>query len=97
MTELFLKLFSSKGLSAAEIEKLADEFAGMAFLYILGAAEAKLSEEDMKQIGELLDANRPVGALELVRTKYSPEEWEAMLKREIDPLVGSYMKEVVRK
>ena len=95
MQEFFETLFAGYGFSEAQIEKMGTEFAAVVVATLLGATKEKMSEEDVKKVQKLFEDEKPAEVLEMMRAKYSPEEWNALIAEHVTPLFQSYCREVM--
>ncbi|MDP3793928.1 MAG: hypothetical protein Q8R07_04200, partial [Candidatus Uhrbacteria bacterium] len=87
-------LFQNRGLKEADIQKLATDFGGIAFLKLMAVGSARLSEQDQADLKNLWEEKKMDEAFKMIREKYSDSEWDALVDQEISPLLDSYLQEV---
>ncbi len=91
----FDQLFEGSGLTEEEKARCSLQFSVVVILTLLKNLEPKLSETEKKQIEAWDKEQKYEEVLKFIRSKYSDEEWEVVLKKEIQPLVDSYISEVI--
>ena len=93
-SDIFEELFRDSGLSSEMIERCANDFSGIAFLHILGATQKKLTVSEREHLGKLLESKDYSDVTKFLVSKYSDDEWKALLEKEIKPLLEDYIEKV---
>lgn len=91
----FDELFEGVSLTEEEKTKCSLQFSVVVILTLLKNLEPKLSETEKKQLEAWDKEQKYEEILKFVRSKYSDEEWEVVLKKDVQPLVDSYISEVI--
>ena len=97
MTELFQGILKSRGINLKdeEINKFSDEFSGILMLRITEEAEKKFSSNEKELLGDYFQKEDYPKVVELVKGKYSDEEWKEVVKKHLVPLMNDYLENVI--
>jgi hypothetical protein len=94
--ETFREIFQDK-LGEDQIERAAAELTMAVLVKIIDAAGGKLSEAEKDTVREYLQQAKADEILSLVKSKYTDQEWQAMMEHTVQPLLEEYLDEVVPK
>lgn len=96
MNEIFKQLFAKHGVSESDVTSFAKDFSSIVFVTLVGATKDKLSQDEQAHIQQYWQDNKPNAVFSLIKSKYSDEEWGQVIETHIEPLLSSYLREVVR-
>ncbi len=91
----FDQLFEGVNLTDEEKIKCSLQFSVVVIVTLLKKLEQKLSEAEKKQVETWDKEQKYEELVSFIRSKYSNEEWEVVLKKDVQPLVDSYISEVI--
>lgn len=77
------------------VVQFSNEFAGIVFMNILGRTFPKLGRHEEEQLAGYFRENKMTALWDFLKAKYTADEWENLLRKEITPVVDSYLKEVI--
>lgn len=96
MLGLFKLLFEDRNLPSEKVESYATGFALIVISVIIEKSRERLSEEESRELDELITAKRFDRAAELIQGKYEDFEWENLIDAHVSPVMDSYFAEVVK-
>ncbi len=95
MFELFKEFLAPYGFSDEKIRKIAAEVSAVFFLAMIGASSKKLSEREMKEVKGMSESGKVQEVNELLKGKYSPEEWDEISEATMKKVVENWMENVL--
>ena len=93
----FREFFSKYNLTDEQIKKYSTDLLGVAILKCIESSENLLSSEEQSSVTELLNSGEISTVMRMVQSKYSTDQWNVLLKKEMEVVVDSYMKTVLKR
>lgn len=90
------QLFLGYDLKDPRIQKSLNQFFGIIMTAVLAATDERLAEDERQQINAWIDGNQFEKIATFLESKYTPEEWEAVLDQHAMPILLGYRNEVLR-
>ncbi len=92
MLQILDTLFEKFSLSSEEREIFEARFLGSAFLLVGAATIDKCTDSERKEMKRWWNEKKLDEIWKLFASKYSSDEWKALVKEKIAPFVDGYMK-----
>lgn len=96
MQNILKEILQEYGLTKEEFEKVSQELSGVLFLKILNFSQSRLNESESLKFKEFILEKQNQKALLLMKGKFLDSEWDENIKKYIQPLLESYIKEVLQ-
>ncbi len=94
--ELFEELLQKYNLPAADVKRFATEFGQIAGLQLLEATAKDLTPEQQEEAKTQAKEGDFTEMIDILDSSYSDEEWNALITKHVEPLLRSYLEEVVQ-
>ncbi len=97
LLETTKKLFNQYHLSQEAAQQYLGDIMQVIILLALNNKEKDLGADEIKNVEDLAERGQIDKMVQLIESKYTPEELTQFSKQKIEPLIESYIKEVLQK
>lgn len=99
MIEIFKKILKDKkaDITNEQVEKIFKDILAILLLEIVGKSEYKMNSEEILVIKSYFQDKQYEKIVDMVRNKYTKEEWDKLIESEAEVLLGDYLKNVIKK
>jgi hypothetical protein len=96
MEILFRELLKETNATPETVAMLARDFSSVALVALLGGSAGKFGDEDHKNLEAAWRATRYQDVLQIIRSKYSDDEWARFVQTCLGPIIREYHETVLR-
>ena len=94
MFEILKQLAADKNISDKQLLEMSNGFSLAALLTLVAATKEKFTDQDQTELQELIKQKNFDQTLQLLQSKHSKEEWEALIEKQLVPLFDGFAKSV---
>jgi len=94
MFEILKQLAADKNISDKQLLEMSNGFSLAALLTLVAATKEKFTDQDQTELQELIKQKNFDQTLQLLQSKHSKEEWDALIEKQLVPLFDGFAKSV---